>query len=138
MHINQKISDQVFNEEFDFIFSRSSGPGGQNVNKVNTKVTLKFNIPDSTHLSEDEKAILFKKLESKLDSSGTLIIHCQERRSQIQNKELAIQKFYDLLKKAFEKKKIRKVTKPSKASIDKRLKDKREHALKKQQRKADW
>lgn len=138
MHINQKIADQVFNEEFDFLFSRSSGPGGQNVNKVNTKVTLKFNIPDSSYLAEDEKAILVKKLESKLDSSGTLIIHCQEKRSQIQNKELAIRKFYDLLKKAFEKKKIRKVTKPSKVSIEKRLKEKKEHSLKKQQRRDDW
>jgi ribosome-associated protein len=105
MNISEKIANQVLDAELQFQFSRSSGPGGQNVNKVNSKVELRFNIPNSQILDETEKATLFEKISSKIDTEGNLIIQSQEKRSQIQNKEIAVRKFYDLLKNAFHKKK---------------------------------
>lgn len=134
MEIHRKIKLRLLDPEFEFMMSRSSGPGGQNVNKVNSKVQLKFNVGNSTILSEEEKAILQKKWASKLDASGNLMLQSQEKRSQIQNKELAIKKFYELLAKAFEKKKIRIATKPSKGAIEERLKAKKANAEKKKWR----
>jgi ribosome-associated protein len=138
MKISEKIAKQIFNPEFQFQASRSSGPGGQNVNKVNSKVTLTFNVSNSALLDEFEKGIIMEKLANKLDSEGNLQIQAQEKRSQIQNKEIAIRKFYDILSKAFQKKKIRKVTKPSKAAIDKRLKEKKALSEKKEGRRGGW
>lgn len=138
MDINEKIRKQLFNTEMLFQASRSSGPGGQNVNKVNSKVTLTFNIPNSMILDEDEKSKLMEKIGNKLDSEGNLQIQAQEKRSQIQNKEIAIRKFYDLLSKAFHKKKIRKVTKPSKGAVEQRLKEKKALSEKKKGRRGEW
>ena len=138
MNIQEKIKKQLFNPEFEFQASRSSGPGGQNVNKVNTKVTLRFNVPDSNVLELEEKSILMEKLGNKMDNEGNLIIQCQEKRSQIQNKEIAIRKFYDLLLKAFHKKKIRKATKPGKAAIEERIKEKKRISERKKNRRGDW
>lgn len=138
MNIQEKIKKQLFNPEFEFQASRSSGPGGQNVNKVNTKVTLRFNVPDSNVLELEEKSILMEKMGNKLDNEGNLVIQCQEKRSQIQNKEIAIRKFYDLLLKAFHKKKIRKATKPGKAAIEERIKEKKRISEKKKSRRGDW
>jgi ribosome-associated protein len=138
MNIQEKIKKQLFNPEFEFQASRSSGPGGQNVNKVNTKVTLRFNVPDSNILELEEKSILMEKLGNKLDNEGDLVIQCQEKRSQIQNKEIAIRKFYDLLLKAFHKKKIRKATKPGKAAIEERIKEKKRISEKKKSRRGEW
>lgn len=138
MTISEKIANQVLDAELQFQFSRSSGPGGQNVNKVNSKVELRFNIPNSQILDETEKATLSEKLSSKIDTEGNLIIQSQEKRSQIQNKEIAVRKFYDLLKKAFQKKKIRKATKPSKGAIEDRLKAKKALSEKKKGRRGEW
>jgi ribosome-associated protein len=138
MKISEKIARQIFNPEFQFQASRSSGPGGQNVNKVNSKVTLTFNIPNSLLLDDLEKSVIMDKLSNKLDSEGNLQIQAQEKRSQIQNKEIAIRKFYDILSKAFHKKKIRKVSKPSKAAIEKRLKEKKALSEKKDRRRGGW
>jgi ribosome-associated protein len=138
MTISEKIAKQVFDPELQFQFSRSSGPGGQNVNKVNSKVDLRFNIPNSQILDEIEKTTLLEKLSSKIDTEGNLIIQSQEKRSQLQNKEIAVTKFYDQLKKAFHKKKIRKATKPSKGAIEDRLKAKKAQSEKKKGRRGEW
>jgi ribosome-associated protein len=138
MNIKDKIRLQLLNTEFQFQASRSSGPGGQNVNKVNSKVTLTFNIPNSIVLDEEEKSKLWEKIGNKLDSEGNLQIQSQEKRSQIQNKEIAIRKFYDLLSKAFYKKKNRKATKPSKGAIEQRLKEKKVLSEKKKGRRGEW
>ncbi|RZS97593.1 alternative ribosome rescue aminoacyl-tRNA hydrolase ArfB [Cecembia calidifontis] len=138
MNITQKINEGLLLPEVEFKMSRSSGPGGQHVNKTNTRVSLIFNVGNSAVLDEEEKTILIEKLANKLDNETNLIIHAQEKRSQIQNKEIAIRKFHDLMRKAFERKKIRKVSKPGKAAIEKRLSEKKALSQKKRERSGDW
>jgi len=138
MNITQKINDGLLIPELEFKMSRSSGPGGQHVNKTNTRVSLIFNVGNSAVLNGEEKTILLEKLANKLDNETNLIIHAQEKRSQIQNKEIGIRKFYDLILKAFEKKKIRKASKPGKAAIEKRLSEKKALSQKKKERRVDW
>ena len=132
--IRNRIENGDFLPELTFQTSRSSGPGGQNVNKVETKVQLSFDLKGSQLLSEEEKEVLFKKLKNKITEEGILQVQAQEKRSQLQNKELAIKKFYELIQKGLEKKKARKPTKPGKGAIEKRLKAKKSQAEKKANR----
>lgn len=120
--------------ELQFSASRSSGPGGQNVNKVNSRITLRFSIRDSVILTEDEKTILLSRLSSRLTDAGELMVHAQDKRSQVQNKEEAMHKLDVILAKAFEKKKARKATKPSKTAVQARISSKKRNAEKKQWR----
>jgi ribosome-associated protein len=129
------ILTRDFSKEFVFNASRSSGPGGQNVNKVNSKIELRFNISESSMLSEEEKALIFEKLATKITDSGEIVVVSQSERSQMRNKELAIEKFTNLLVKAFTIKKVRKPTKTSRAAKEKRLEKKRITSLKKESRK---
>lgn len=138
MSLFQKIQSQFLNQELSFQASRSSGPGGQNVNKVNSKILLKFNVPESRLLDAHERNLLMKKWASKLDNEGTIVIQAQESRSQLQNKAIALRKFYALVEAAFQQKKLRKATRPSKPAIEKRLKTKRMQAEKKQLRGKKW
>jgi ribosome-associated protein len=138
MLIQEKIRLQIFNPELRFQMSRSSGPGGQNVNKVNSKVSLTFDIKASEQLTNDEKAKLMDKIKNRIDSDGILHIQVQEKRSQYQNKELAVKKFYELLAQAFKKKKLRLASKPSVSAVQERLKNKKIHAQKKANRKNDF
>ena len=129
------MKNEDFSKEFIFNASRSSGPGGQNVNKVSTKVELRFNVLHSDLLSEKEKEILLTRLEKKINSEGFLIIVSQSERSQLKNKEKTIEKFYTLLKKSLTPVKKRKPTKPDAAAIEKRLEEKKMNAEKKLRRK---
>ena len=131
------ITKDDLNPELNFTFSRSSGPGGQNVNKVNTKVTLRFNITESDLLTNEQKNILMEKLSNQINNEGELIVISQTSRSQLKNREEAVQKFYDLLNRAFKPKKKRKSTKPTKSSKEKRLKDKKVQSEKKIRRYLD-
>ncbi len=120
-----------FSKEFEFFTSRSSGPGGQNVNKVSSKVELRFNVTNSAILTLEEKTILLFKLKNKIIAGDILQIISQETRSQLKNKEICIEKFYSLLEKALVPDKIRKKVKPSKAMKEQRLKQKKIHSIKK-------
>lgn len=131
----EKLKNRNFEAEFDFATSRSSGPGGQHVNKTETRVELRFNIPSSQILTDEEKEILLKGLIARITSEGDLIITSQEHKSQAKNKAEAIQKFYELVAKALTPKKKRKKTRRSKAAREKRLKEKKMQSEKKEQRK---
>jgi len=111
--------------EIVFTASRSEGPGGQNVNKVNSKITLRFDVANSRALNPEEKDIIKNKLSSYLTKDDVLTLSAQDKRSQLQNKESAITKLQALISKAFEKKKKRKATKPSKAAAANRIKKKK-------------
>lgn len=121
--------------ELIFTASRSSGPGGQNVNKVNSKVTLSFDVPNSQVLNEEEKEKILGRLGSKLTKEGVIMISASEKRSQIQNKELAITKLDKLLAKAFEKRKSRKATKVPASAKKARLEGKKKLGERKKLRK---
>ena len=129
------MTDRDLNTELTFTASRSSGPGGQNVNKVNTKVELRFNIGESKLLSDEEKDLIRAKLRKKINSEDELIIVSQTERSQLKNKEKAVEKFYLLIGKAITQKKKRKRTKPSEESKEKRLEEKKLISGKKESRK---
>jgi len=129
------ISGRDFNSELSFTASRSSGPGGQNVNKVSTKVELRFNIGKSLLLSVEEKELIRERLRKKINSEDELIIISQSERSQVRNKEKVIEKFISLIALALTPKKKRKPTKPSAAAKEKRLEEKRILAEKKESRK---
>ena len=134
MAAHRKITADLLGTELQFTTSRSSGPGGQNVNKVNSKVTLQLDVRNSQVLSPDEKNTITEKLSPRMTREGVLMLSAQDKRSQLQNKEAVILKLERLLAKAFEKKKPRKATKPSKGAIQARIKKKKQHSVKKQWR----
>jgi ribosome-associated protein len=134
MAIQRKLNAAVLGNELVFTTSRSSGPGGQNVNKVNSKVTLQFDVNGSAILTQEEKDIITEKLRSRLTRDGILLLTAQDKRSQLQNKESVLEKFDKVLVKAFERKKKRKATKPSKGAIQERIKKKKQLSEKKKWR----
>ncbi len=126
---------EVLINELNFKAVRSSGPGGQHVNKTATKVEVSLNINNSFAFSEKEKEILLKKLKTKISSEGILLLSCGETRSQHRNKAIVIDRLIELLKENLKRSKPRKKTKPSKRAIEKRLTAKKNQALKKINRK---
>jgi ribosome-associated protein len=131
----EELIKRNLENEFVFSASRSGGPGGQNVNKVSTKVELRFNISASTAFSEQEKEILFRKLKNKINKEGELLIVSQSERSQFLNKQVATEKFYILISKALTVPKYRRATKPTFSSRVKRLDNKRSRGTIKKLRK---
>lgn len=121
--------------ELQFKAVRSSGAGGQNVNKVSSKVVLTFDLLNSQSLSDEERELSQKKLKSKLTSEGILILNCDEDRSQLKNKEIVTKRFLEIIKKSLLIPKERKATKVPKSVMEKRLKDKSTNSEIKQNRK---
>lgn len=124
----------VILSELQFKAIRSSGPGGQHANKVSSKVEVTFDITGSNGLSEREKNRLALKLKSKVSKNGWLLLQCDESRSQHTNKSIVIKRLLALLETALIIPKKRRPSKPSRSSIEKRLKSKKKDALKKANR----
>lgn len=128
------LNNRNFLPELQFSASRSSGAGGQNVNKVNTKVELRFHLASSTVLTDAEKVLLMSKLANQLTDEGFILVVSQSERTQLGNKEMALIRFYEMLEKALTPRKKRKATRPTFASKERRLESKRSLSLKKANR----
>ena len=125
--------------ELSFKAVRSSGAGGQNVNKVSSKVVLTFDLKNSQALSEEENFLIATKLSPRLTSDAVLILNCDEDRSQFRNKEIVIKRFLELIKNALFVPKERKPTRIPKSVIRKRIKNKKNVSeVKKTRRKPDF
>ena len=122
-------------KELKFKAIRSSGAGGQHVNKVSSKIELTFDLENSKELSGNQKEILLKKLTNRLTKDNILILFSDENRSQHKNKELAIKRFLEIITQGLKRQKIRRVTKPSKSSVRKKAENKKRQASKKLLRK---
>lgn len=128
------VNASLLYHELDFSASRSGGPGGQNVNKVNSKISVRFDVPHSEILTEGEKEVILQRLSSYLTKDGILQLASQESRSQLTNKEAVVAKLDALLAKAFEKRKPRKKSKPTHAAVQKRILSKKHLSEKKKWR----
>ena len=124
-----------FAHELSFKTSRSSGSGGQNVNKVETSVTVLWKVEDSTVFTESEKERILLKLKNKINAEGILQTTVSESRTQLQNKKIAIEKIQELVNKSLIVPKKRIATKPSRAKVEKRLESKKKLSEKKENRK---
>ena len=130
---------QTIFSEIKYKAVRSSGAGGQNVNKVSSKVVLSFDLKNSQGISVEEKLLLETNLQHRLTSDLILILNCDEDRSQLKNKEIVTKRFLDILKKGLYVPKERKPTKIPKSVIRKRIKDKKNISeIKKSRRKPDF
>jgi len=124
-----------FQHELSYKTSRSSGSGGQNVNKVETSVTVIWKVEDSTVFTESEKERILLKLKNKINAEGILQTTVSESRTQLQNKKIAIEKIQELVNKSLIVPKNRIATKPSRAKVEKRLESKKKLSEKKENRK---
>jgi ribosome-associated protein len=116
---------EIISSELNFKAVRSSGAGGQNVNKVSFKIVLIFDVATSQGLNENEKLLLQNKLKTKISQENLLILTCDEDRSQFKNKKIIIKRFFEMLEKALAKPKIRKATKISKSANEKLIQEKK-------------
>lgn len=121
----EELKNRIPSSELIFSTSRSSGPGGQNVNKVNTRVELRFNVKGSRFLSESEKSKITDRLRNRVNLEGELIIASQSERTQLMNKKKAEERFFKLLAAALSEKRKRKATKPTLASREERIESKK-------------
>lgn len=129
------MNKEIIKTELNYKAVRSSGAGGQNVNKVSTKIQITFALEISNGLMDEEKITLTEKLSNRITKDNFIIIECDETRSQLKNKELAVKRLFILLENALKKEKKRLVTKVPKRVIRKRLEDKKNQSEKKLNRK---
>jgi ribosome-associated protein len=119
--MDKEVFEAWLENEAEMSFSRSSGPGGQNVNKLNTKASLFVPIASARGLSEADRARLEQKLSGKLAEGGVLVIQVQDTRSQLQNREIAVERAIRIIEGALKREKPRRPTKPTRASKERRL-----------------
>ena len=117
-----------------FKFSRSSGPGGQNVNKVNTRVTLFFDLAGDGNFSDEQKRRILKKLATRADKNGVVRVVCQKYRTQRANRVVAVERLGELLAGALKQRRVRKKTRVPRSAIEKRLAEKKRRGMLKKQR----
>ena len=131
-----RINDalQIPRAELSFDFSRSGGPGGQNVNKVNTRVMLRFDVAGSPSLSDWQRGRIRSRLATRITKDGVLVLASQRHRTQSANRQATIERFAELLDEALKRRRIRRKTKPSRASVERRLDAKKRHSRRKQAR----
>lgn len=128
----------AFLPELAFATSRASGPGGQNVNKVESRVELRWNLAASQLLSDEQKQLLLEKLAARLTTEGELLVVAQDDRSQLRNRELALTRFHQLLQKSLHRPKARRATRPSPGAVRERLEGKKRQSQKKANRRGEW
>ena len=131
--INQELSIPI--DELTFSAVRSSGPGGQNVNKVSTKVSLEFDVDKSPSLTEEQKILINRRLAGRISGEGILRVSSQKTRQQATNREDAVRRFSGLLAGALRERKVRRGTRVPKASRQERIDDKKKRGFIKQSRK---
>jgi ribosome-associated protein len=124
----------AFFPEITYQTSRASGPGGQNVNKVESRVELRWNLPTSQVLSDVQKQLILEKLANQLTATGDLLVVAQDDRSQLRNKEIALARFHELLQKSLRRPKPRRATRPSAGAVRQRLEGKKRQSDKKANR----
>jgi len=129
------LNKEALIKELHFKAIRSSGAGGQHVNKVSSKIELTFDVFNSQHLSINQKETLQEKLANRINKDGVLILFCDESRSQHKNKELAIKRFIALITSSLKRQKVRRATKPSWSSIRRKSENKKKNSVKKTLRK---
>jgi ribosome-associated protein len=125
---------EIPENELEITFARSSGPGGQNVNRRETKVQVRWNINKSQILIDEEKELIRERLKSQITKEGDIIVESDETRYQPQNREIAVWRLNELVNRALKKEKKRFPTKPNKGAKERRLEEKRKKSELKQSR----
>ena len=143
-HMSHKMEKgsriEIPEEEVELIFSRSSGSGGQNVNKVSSKVTLRWNVEKSKTLDTVQKKLIWRRLANKIDQEGNIVLYSQTRRSQQQNRKEVMEKLNNLIDTALQPRKKRYPTRPPRSAQERRLQEKKIVSQKKKNRRppTEW